>query len=406
MDFTLFLSSLRRSIGPCLLLLVATMAPLIDANSERRLTGSTTLSSKDRVSVVLDRETSHDGTYVTLKITVPQDVKIDAFMLPDPPRIVLDLDGASVKRSETFTAPLNGVVKQVRLGSHPSKLRVVVDLNKAEAPKYDWKAGKRQVILRMLEEAAPPPSTEISAPVQDLPKKAEEVPPLVVTEEEPIKGTVANTIPDLPQKTDEPVSKISPPGGPGASLGALEDPVKPSLPAADVGQEKAPSDPGVHKETVPLETERISPPLVQEPLAGAAPAEEAGSLGAAAAAAKGGSDAQKLPVQGGIKLVGYRFEYGEPNKNPILKITLNNDGAKAQISKVDSTTYKIVVPKCSLANDDLVLPQFPPADFVGFIMVMSEEVNGSVEITISVEEGFSLTTMVRGDEIWVQQPGM
>jgi hypothetical protein len=63
-----------------------------------------------------------------------------------------------------------------------------------------------------------------------------------------------------------------------------------------------------------------------------------------------------------------------------------------------------VVPKSSLANEDLVLPQFPPADFVGFIMVMSEEVSGSVEITISVEEGVSLSTMVRGDEIWVTPP--
>jgi hypothetical protein len=131
----------------------------------------------------------------------------------------------------------------------------------------------------------------------------------------------------------------------------------------------------------------------------------AGTLGAAAASSSSALPKQGLPVSGSLKIVGYRFEYTEPGKKPVLKITLNSDGAKAQISKVDATTYKIVVPKSSLANEDLVLPQFPPAEFVGFIMVMSEEVGESVEITISIEEGVSLTTLVHGDEIWVSPPG-
>ena len=39
-------------------------------------------------------------------------------------------------------------------------------------------------------------------------------------------------------------------------------------------------------------------------------------------------------------------------------------------------------------------------------MVVTEEVSDSVEITVSVEEGTSITTLVRGDEIWVQPPGV
>jgi hypothetical protein len=38
-------------------------------------------------------------------------------------------------------------------------------------------------------------------------------------------------------------------------------------------------------------------------------------------------------------------------------------------------------------------------------MVMSEEVSGSVEITVSVEEGVTLNTMVKGDEIWALASG-
>ena len=396
MNSTLSAGSLVRRAGALLLLLSATAFPLLNAHGERQLTGATTLSSKEKVSVVLDREKAADGTYIVLKIVTPQDVKIEAFMLPDPPRIVLDLNGASIKHSEALAAPTNGVVQQVRLGSHPQKLRVVVDLKKAEAPKYDWKAGKRQVILRMLEEAAPaaqPPAVEPIAQKQAAP---------------------AALAPQEPQHLDQqPGEDLAPhlPDNADNSLGATEEKVKGQVVEEvrkDVAAEPAAQNPAAvaeAKQDVPLETEKIAPPVEEKKLAevekgAAAP----NSLGAAAAAAKISSDKAKLPASGALKIVGYRFEYSEPAKSPLLKVTLNSSGANAQISKMDSTTYKIVVPGASLANEDLVLPQFPPADFVGFIMVMSEEVNGGVEITISVEEGLSLTTMVRGDEIWVQAP--
>jgi hypothetical protein len=354
-----------------------------------------TLSSKDRVSVVLDRETADDGSYVVLKIVTPQEVKIEAFMLPSPPRIVLDLTGATVKRSETFNAPANDVVKAVRLGSHPGKLRVVVDLVKAEAPKYDWKAGKRQVILRMLEKAAPagaPETAQLTAqPAAQLPQaSAEKV------------AEPAAEQPKLPESAGEAEA---------ISLGDTEQQAREEAPQAALPEKAVEAALPAQEPEKPAQAtqeEKISPTAAaQEPTLApttAPSAEQPGSLGAAAAA-QAPQAASQPPAQSNIKIVGYRFEYGEPGKTPILKVTLNSNGALAQISKVDSTTYKIVVPKSALANEELVLPQFPPADFVGFIMVMSEEVSGSVEITVSVEEGVTLNTMVKGDEIWALASG-
>ena len=392
------LRSLLRLTATTALWAAALTAPLVEARGERQLSGPTTLGSKDRVSVILDREKGDDGTYVVLKVVVPQDVKIDAFMLPSPPRIVLDLDGASIKRSESYAVPANGVVKQVRLGAYPSKLRVVVDLTKAEAPKYDWKAGKRQVILRMLEDAATPqPPLQQVAKASEPPKDAAPTEKAAAVRE--IHSLPSETAPKLPagDANSRDLPDATEPKS--ASLGESES--ADVMPAQGVAQAPA------KVESVKIEKEVLAPPTSEKEQvkdvaeAGAA----AGTLGAAAASSSSALPKQGLPVSGSLKIVGYRFEYTEPGKKPVLKITLNSDGAKAQISKVDATTYKIVVPKSSLANEDLVLPQFPPAEFVGFIMVMSEEVGESVEITISIEEGVSLTTLVHGDEIWVSPPG-
>ena len=390
-------SSFVRSTAAVLLCTIAPLSFIVLINSaqaERQLTGAITLSSKDRVSIILDRERADDGTYVVLKVVLPKDVKINAFMLPSPPRIVLDLDGASVRKSETFLAPTNGIVKQVRLGSHPGKLRIVVDLLRAEAPKYDWKAGKRQVILRMLEEAA----ESVPAPIAPLVQALSQI---EQSEALPAKDSGAPdslaVLPQLPAGADVA-------SAPSETLGLTEQIATIDTPASDKKVSKliAPK-----QGEIVLEKEVLPEPIKEQALdLGGAKRVVDSKAAAANLATIEKNAASPLAPAAAIKIIGYRFEYMEPNKTPVLKISLNSDKAKAQISKVDGMTYKIVIPTSKLANEDLVLPQFPPADFVGFIMVVTEEVSDSVEITVSVEEGTSITTLVRGDEIWVQPPGV
>jgi hypothetical protein len=102
-------------------------------------------------------------------------------------------------------------------------------------------------------------------------------------------------------------------------------------------------------------------------------------------------------------LNGYRFEYLEPGRSPVLKIILNKARANAQISKVGSRAYKIVISSCGISGRGLDLPQFPPADFIGFVMVAAKLVEDKTEITISVEQGVTLGTFVRQNEIWVKR---
>lgn len=314
--------------------------------------GPQTIASKDRVSVLIDREVADGKRYIVLKISVPTDSTVKAFLLPTPPRVVVDFEGASIKKSAVFPAPPNEVIKQVRLGAHPSKIRFVLDMHRTTPPEYDWKAGKRQAILRFLEgpaEPIKPASTPAQAPVATLPTV---VPTAIPTE----------TVPEVP--TDTPPTQATE-----TTLAEIE----PDLP------EKA----------KPIARVQESPSQLKDDTV-----EDLGDL-------EERSSEPKVPTTFSIK--GYKFEY-LADKTPALKIILNKPRAQAQISKVDEETYKIEIEDCGIDNEDLELPQFPPHDFVGFVMVVAERVGKNTEVSISIEEDIVLGTSVHENEIWVKKP--
>jgi hypothetical protein len=96
------------------------------------------------------------------------------------------------------------------------------------------------------------------------------------------------------------------------------------------------------------------------------------------------------------------YSYLEPDHKEAFRISLSKPGAQAQMSKVDPTTYKIVIPKCGLANLGLALPQYPPADYKGILAVTPKIEGDTVEITAQVEQGVALTTLIRDREVWIK----
>jgi hypothetical protein len=108
----------------------------------------------------------------------------------------------------------------------------------------------------------------------------------------------------------------------------------------------------------------------------------------------------------GTIFTGYSFEYLAPGRTPILKVKMNRPRFQAQFSKVDGKTYKVTIPQASVIGPHVTLPQFPPADFSGFVMVTAQQVDGpekSVEISIFIEEGITLGSFVREDEIVIRR---
>lgn len=334
--------------------------------------GPKTIASKERVTVLIDREVEATKAFIVLKISVPADSKINAFLLPDPPRLVVDFEGASIKKSENFKVPDNDVIQQVRLGAHPEKLRVVIDFVKATLPEYEWKAGKRQAIIRILE----------SSHTASLPTSPEQP---VLT------GTSAAATPGpaiMPSIT---------PTAPVATAAAT--PSYTAIPSA-TPTTTPPSVP-------PTQAAPITSPASGAPQKPALPPAEAGLGGSVEAGSPSLGDlesetpAPKVPTT--FSITGYKFEY-LPDKSPVLKILLNKPRAQTQMSKIDEETYSIHIKDCGLENEDLELPQFPPHDFVGFVMVVAETVGKDVEISVSTEEGMVLTTAMHEQEIWVKKP--
>lgn len=81
------------------------------------------------------------------------------FGVENPARIVIDLPQLRSKRSRSFPAAA-GSVNGVRFGSHPDKLRIVLDLSSSQLPLIRQQAEKTELKIELLEsvEAAPTPS--------------------------------------------------------------------------------------------------------------------------------------------------------------------------------------------------------------------------------------------------------
>jgi hypothetical protein len=149
---------------------------------------------------------------------------------------------------------------------------------------------------------------------------------------------------------------------------------------------------------------RTSAPLPLIPTLAPTPAEtETPAATQTAAATATAAPTHTATAVSEYHLLDYRFEYVEESRIPVLKLLLDKSRPQAQISKVDERTYVIEVANCGLVRPSLALPQYPPSDFAGFLMVSSIASAERLTITITVDSGTTLGTFVKGSEIWVKR---
>jgi hypothetical protein len=438
--------------------------------------GATTVTSKQKVNVIIDRERTPDRTWLLLKILVPQDAKVESFALENPARIVVDFVGVSIKTSENLVPPKNGVIKMIRLGAHAEKLRIVMDLSTPTAPQYEWRGGARQATLRILEsvnvgeptkvpQAVPatatpvPPAPQITAPPTTAPTSASTTVPTVQatatsTSTPTISPTHTPTVtptatPTLvptkvatvaPTMTHTAVPTVPPTVAPTVEQRAAK--TEPKLPEMTEQELEEALDKEVARASQALERgEELPDPveaegedLVEVPVEDVEDVDlsEEKDLGAKAKEQNSKSAAlvtkdlptgvtdQKAPAPsepaGGLRsnaipappvteftVQRAEFSFLEPEHKEAFRISLSKAGAQAQMSKVDPTTYKLAIPKCGLANLGLALPQYPPADYKGILAVSPKVEGDTVEITVQVEEGVSLSTLMRDKELWIKR---
>ena len=453
-------------------LLVSGQCPVETAHAQagQDTTGASTLSSKQKVNVIIDRERTPEATLLLLKIMVPQDAKVESFTLENPARIVIDFHGVSIKTSENLVPPKNAVIKMIRLGAHADKLRIVMDLLTPTVPHYEWRGGPRHATLRIVESGAAPAAAPIApaAPVTTAIPTPPAAPQLEPTKAQAaptaVKATTApTTAPAQPTKPPAPTATVTPTQTPtivptkAATVAPTIAPTKapvtqpsveprttttaPKLPDMTDKELEEALDKEVAKASQALERgEELPDPaelegedlvdvpvddinegdLTEEKLPKgqpAAPATKAPGIvtkdlptgttnqPAAKPDSISGLRANPIPAAPVTDFTVQRadFSFLEPDHKEAFRVALSQGGAQARMSKVDPTTYKIVIPKCGLANLGLALPQYPPAEFKGILAATPKVEGDTVEITIQVEEGVSLSTLMRDKEVWIKR---
>jgi hypothetical protein len=435
--------------------------------------GASTIASKQKVSVIIDRERTPERTVLLLKILVPQDAKVESFALENPARIVVDFHGVSIKTTENLVPPKNSVIKMIRLGAHADKLRIVMDLSTPTTPQYEWRGGTRQATLRILESGTPSaPTAATAAPAapaapatpQAEPPKAPAAPTAIKTPAAPptapaaqptkpppptvtptstptvtptLTPTKAVTIPSAPAPTSAPTNApatqpaveqrntTTAPKLPDMTDKELEEELDREVAKAAQALERGEELPdtteleGEDLVDVPVD-DREEPDLSEEKKPAVQPAapttKTAGIVTkdlptgttnqpAAKPDSLNGLRANPIPVAPVTDFTIQRAEFSflEPDHKEAFRVALSQGSAQARMSKVDPTTYKIVIPKCGLANLGLALPQYPPAEFKGLLAATPKVEGDTVEITIQVEEGVSLTTLMRDKELWIKR---
>lgn len=459
MNLSTISSVTRRSLLGAVLCVVMMFGTVAGSSiSAYAQSNPSTISSKEKVSIIVDRELVAGQSFLLVKIVTPENAKVESFALSGPPRIVVDFVGLKLKKSEDLNAPKNGVIKQFRLGAHPDKLRVVIDLLTTDTPTYEWKAGARQAILRIAESGkAPPAAASAAAPTLPVVTKAPTISPtlplLPTAQATPTRVPPSSTPTSLP--TTKPTSVPTAP----APTEANKAITKPKLPEvedeaggtllSDQADEKE-IEAALEKEVAaashaiasgtPLSDEELQEDDAAEDTEAEAPEEEEGiaaadetspepaqhgapALGAVAA----GAAAANIPSaaqSGGTKpsltqalkpnvvpptpitsftVEKANFEYLEPGHHQAFKVLFNQPGAQAQVSKIDSTTYKIAVSSCGVSSLGLALPQYPPSDYAGLGMVGLKTDGDRLEITVSVQPGTRVITLMRDKEMWIKK---
>ena len=328
------------------------------------------------------------GDSETIKIAGPNQLKAKALYLSNPPRIMIDIADIKAQRSETVKIVGYQTLTALRIGVHSDKLRIVADLMHESEGRFSFSSGGKEALVRIagrpttartptiptaVANTPVPTAISIGEPTTSPKATFTEAP----TSEQTTKPTTEPTIQPTIQPTTEP--SITHTATPSATASITNTPTYTPTSAAKKQPTAAPT--ATWPPPTPAQASSKSLPTTSSPLTSS------------------GSGA--IPVS--IFLTSYRFDYLEPGKVPVLKIILSRARANAKIGKIGPSEYKIIIPAGGLANKSLDLPQFPPADFLGFVMVTAKALENRLEITINVEQGVTLGTFVKNNEIWVKR---
>ncbi len=315
----------------------------------------------------ITEEFSADGA--KLKLRLLEQTKAKTWHLHHPERVVIDLPPSSGLKNKAFKDFSSTLLLAVRLGIHPDKTRLVLDLQGSKTTTIQSKQDERDLIIEVLfpYSIVPIPTATSSAAEQT---SAPKEPAVVVT---------------MPQVTPTAMPEVTAAG---------------TDTAAPLLQET----PSVSPTATCTETPTAAPPTATatpHPTATRTPRPTATATALPTATGTAQPDSSALPVTTAVQVKKFEYEYEGNDRSPLIRIRLDTKTA-FKLSKTADKLYSLSVPTGTFASPGLRLPQFPPRDFAGFTYLQGANQRGGIEVIIGVERGVRITATAQEQDILVR----
>jgi hypothetical protein len=384
------------------------------------------------------------GQGLEIRIAHPQlqPAQLGLLLLENPARFVIDLPRvkttSNLSQKVTPSSAIGTKVSTIRLGTHPEKTRIVLDLRDPKLSKFSSKVEGGTAVVQ-LTSAQPVVTEQEQAPIGEVAKESATPSPRETRQPLASPASSASLVASpTPTQAGAPspaasqaiVSKSSTPQATGTPLAPSP---KPSIPkpgnpstaqspsesaivqATEVQKPSVSLAPSIKPSVTTTVSPTVAPSFQRTPAQAAASRAASLSPSAAPTIVPGTPHLPSTPVATGTPpastssvvvapgtglLSAIDFDFAPPDRISVLRFSL---GVRSQfrLSKKNEREYSLTIPRAVLAGSHLGLPLFPPRDFVGINMVVVRSLGDSLEASILVERGVKVRAFAKDQEVWV-----
>jgi len=376
--------------------------------------------------------------------------KVSGFIVDNPTRIVLDVEGVPSNTARNLTLQ-NNKISKIRVGIHNDKTRIVLDSSilsgvtisqsgTAIAPVFTISFGNLPAEELNAEEkvnqeftevkpeiqgnevrvtTTPEPSTtpspspsisNLATPSQqnDTPKTEKKEIQTPLPEPTPLKLPEPEVSKEFKTNIEKEVVTLEERENKVSGISEKESKVKES--SSERIKTKDSSETSLESpETTPLkpevkverETEATTDITSPENETNEATPPESKSIKELEQSLKKEIQGESHDINGKIIIKSIVFQAN--SQDFVSSVVVNASGVGAYVlNEKDNSEYELILKESRLKGPHLSLPQFPPDSFKGFRYVSSSEVGSDTHIHIHVEQGIKLGAHIADGKIWVK----
>ncbi len=331
----------------CSLMYVMCSLPICLSQAHGQTLLEKVLSKKEGIRLSILRGPSNSAVTILLSLPKKKTVSPELFTIADPTRLVIDIPHLPLTIAKNFEVPAHPLIRAVRIGSHPDKVRLVVDMTTAPSNlSYQLHPRDDGFTIDVSFSSLGGPQSETPMPSPTITVQPESTAP---------PATLSPQTPDASQSS--PAS---------------------SHPPSIVDAVATPTD-------IPVTVSPTDIPELMVTVGSATPLPETPT-------------SENLQGQA---LHSISFDYFEAARTPVVRFSFS-ERPQYKLTKMSETAFKLTIPKVGLITKQLRLPQFPPQDFIGFTLIHATPRESRLEIIIGVDRGVKINAITKEKDILVR----